>query len=185
MDDERIVALYWKRSEIAIDETNKKYGSYIKSIAVNILGSEPDAEEAINDTYLDTWNTIPPNKPKELATFLGKITRRRAVDILRKKKAARRGWGETGVVFEELEECLSDPSKPDEKLEAEALAKAVNLFLHTLPEREQKIFLCRYYYVESIETIANRFSLTNSAVKSILLRTRNKLKQHLIQEGLL
>lgn len=185
MDDERIVALYWKRSETAIEETNKKYGSYIKSIAVNILGSEPDAEEAINDTYLDTWNTIPPNKPKVLATYLGKIARRRSVDILRKKKAARRGWGEAGVVFEELEECLSDSSRPDEKLEAEALAKAMSHFLRALPEREQKVFLCRYYYVESIETIASRFSLTNSAVKSILLRTRNKLKQYLIQEGLL
>ena len=185
MDDKRIVELYWKRSEIAIEETNKKYGRYVKSIAMNILGSESDAEEAINDTYLDTWNTIPPNKPKELSTFLGKIARRRSVDILRKKNAARRGWGETGVVFEELEECLSDPSRPDEKLEAEALAKAVSHFLRALPEREQKIFLCRYYHVESIETIASRFSLTNSAVKSILLRTRNKLKQHLIQEGLL
>ena len=185
MEDKRIVELYWKRSEIAIEETNKKYGRYIKSIAMNILGSESDAEEAINDTYLDMWNTIPPNKPQELSTFLGKIARRRSVDILRKKNAARRGWGETGVVFEELEECLSDPSRPDEKLEAEALAKAVSHFLRTLPEREQKIFLCRYYYVESIETIARRFSITNSSVKSILLRTRNKLKQHLIQEGLL
>ena len=104
MEDKRIVELYWKRSEIAIEETNKKYGRYIKSIAMNILGSESDAEEAINDTYLDTWNTIPPNKPKELSTFLGKIARRRSVDILRKKNAARRGWGETAVVFEELEE---------------------------------------------------------------------------------
>jgi len=185
MDDERIVELYWKRSEIAIEETNKKYGSYIKSIAMNILGSEPDAEEAINDTYLDTWNSIPPNKPKELATYIGKIARRRSVDIFRKKKSARRGWGETTVVFEELEECLCESSRPDENLEAEALSKAINHFLHALPEREQKVFLCRYYHVESIETIATRFSLTNSAVKSILLRTRNKLKKHLIQEGLL
>ena len=185
MEDERIVELYLKRSETAIDATNRKYGSYIKSIAMNILGNILDAEEAINDTYLDTWNSIPPNKPKELATFLGKIARRRSVDILRKKKAARRGWGETAVVFEELEECLCDSSRPDEQLEAEVLSKAFNRFLRSLPQREQKIFLCRYYYVESIQTIAERFSLTNNAVKSILLRTRNKLKQYLTQEGLL
>ncbi|MBQ4122016.1 MAG: sigma-70 family RNA polymerase sigma factor [Clostridia bacterium] len=185
MEDERIVDLFWKRSETAIEETNKKYGRYVRSIALNILGCESDAEEAVNDTYLDTWNSIPPNKPKELATYIGKIARRRSVDIFRKKKSARRGWGETTVVFEELEECLCESSRPDENLEAEALSKAINYFLHALPEREQKVFLCRYYYVESIETIADRFSLTNSAVKSILLRTRNKLKQHLIQEGLL
>ena len=185
MEDERIVDLFWKRSETAIEETNKKYGRYVRSIALNILGCESDAEEAINDTYLDTWNTIPPNKPKVLATYIGKIARRRSVDILRKKKSARRGWGETAVVFEELEESLCESSRPDEHLEAEVLSKAINRFLRSLPQREQKIFLCRYYYVESIETIAERFSLTNNAVKSILLRTRNKLKQHLIQEGLL
>ena len=185
MEDKRIVELYLKRSETAINATSKKYESYLKSIALNILGNSLDAEEVLNDTYLDAWNSIPPHQPKELSTFLGKIARRRSVDILRKKNAARRGWGETGVVFEELEECLSDPSRPDEKLEADALSKAVNHFLRALPEREQKVFLYRYYYVEPIETIASRFSLTNSAVKSILLRMRKKLKQHLIQEGLL
>lgn len=185
MEDEKIVELYLNRSETAIHATNQKYGSYLKSIAVNILANSLDAEEAVNDTYLDTWNSIPPQRPKELATYLGKIVRRRAVDILRKKKAARRGWGETGLVFEELDECLSTASRPDERIEAELLSRAINLFLRTLPDREQKIFLCRYYYVESIACIAKRFSLSENTVKSILRRTRNKLKNYLIQEKLL
>lgn len=182
MEDERIVELYLNRSETAIDATSQKYGNYLKSIALNILGNNLDAEEAVNDTYLDTWNSIPPHRPKQLATFLGKIVRRRSVDILRKKKTARHGGGETELVFEELEECLTTSSRPDERIEAELLSCAINRFVRTLTEREQKVFLCRYYYVESIESIANRFAIPQNTVKSILLRTRTKLKNYLIQE---
>ena len=152
---------------------------------MNILGNCLDVEEAVNDTYFDTWSSIPPHRPQQLATFLGKIVRRRSVDILRKKKAARRGWGETGLMFEELDECLFDSSRPDETVEAELLSRAINRFVRTLPERNQKVFLCRYYYVESIESIAKRFSIPKNTVKSILHRTRNQLKTYLIQEKLL
>lgn len=185
MKDKQIVELYFNRSETAIEITSQKYGAYLRSIAINILQSESDAEEVVNDTYLDTWNSIPPNRPERLATFLGKIARRRSIDCLRKKNAARRGWGETALVFEELDECIANSNRPDETLEREALARAINQFLYSLPEREQKIFLCRYYYVDSIENIANRFSLKVNTVKIVLLRTRNKLKLYLQQEELL
>ena len=128
MEDEKIVELYFARSEKAIEETESKYGKYIRAIAQSILQNPSDTEEAVNDTYFDAWNSMPPHRPKILATFLGKITRRIAVDRVRRKNADKRGGGELALVLEELDECLYEKSTVEEKLEAEELAKAIDRF---------------------------------------------------------
>ena len=108
MDDQRIVELYWERSEKAVSETASKYGKYCYSIAYNVLANKEDAEESVNDTYMDAWNSIPPHRPSILSTFLGKITRRISIDRWRKRSAKKRGSGVIPLVLDELHECVAD-----------------------------------------------------------------------------
>lgn len=184
MDDKQIVELYWQRNESAIDETASKYGPYCHSIAYNILDNDADAEESVNDTYLDAWNSMPPHRPSILATFLGKITRRISIDRWRKRSAEKRGGGQITVVLDELEECLTDGKSVEQEVEAKILSEVINSFVKSLPDTEQRVFLCRYWYMDSIETISNEFGFSQSKVKSMLYRTREKLRARLIKEGL-
>lgn len=184
MDDKQIVELYWQRNESAIDETASKYGPYCHSIAYNILDNDADAEESVNDTYLDAWNSMPPHRPSILATFLGKITRRISIDRWRKRSAEKRGDGQITVVLDELEECLTDGKSVEQEVEAKILSEVINSFVKSLPDTEQRVFLCRYWYMDSIETIAKEFGFSQSKVKSMLYRTREKLRARLIKEGL-
>lgn len=184
MDDKQIVELYWQRNESAIDETASKYGPYCHSIAYNILDNDADAEESVNDTYLDAWNSMPPHCPSILATFLGKITRRISIDRWRKRSAEKRGGGQITVVLDELEECLTDGKSVEQEVEAKILSEVINSFVKSLPDTEQRVFLCRYWYMDSVETIAKEFGFSQSKVKSMLYRTREKLRARLIKEGL-
>ncbi|MBR6762171.1 MAG: sigma-70 family RNA polymerase sigma factor [Clostridia bacterium] len=183
MDDKQIVALYWARNELAITESQRKYAAYCHSIAKNILGSEPDAEEATNDTWLSAWHAIPPHKPMVLSTFLGKLTRRIAIDKWRRNHSEKRGGGQTALVLEELAECLPASSRPEEEVEQAELAACIREFIQTLPTTEQRVFLCRYWYLDSLASIARRFGFSEGKVKSMLFRTRRKLQQHLSKEG--
>lgn len=184
MDDRQIVNLYWRRSEKAIEETALAYGSYCYSIAYNVLNNGADAEECVNDTYLDAWNSIPPHRPSVLSTFLGKITRRISIDKWRKSNAEKRGGGQAAVVLDELEECIPDKSDVEQTVETQLLADVINSFVKELPNREQRVFICRYWYMDSVEAIAARFGFSESKVKSMLYRTRQKLRERLIKEGL-
>lgn len=184
MDDKQIVDLYWSRNETAIDETAAKYGQYCHSIAYNILDNDADAEESVNDTYLDAWNSMPPHRPSILSTFLGKITRRISIDKWRRRSAEKRGGGQITVVLDELEECIADKNSVEQEVEAKLLADVINSFVTALPDTEQRIFLCRYWYMDSVESIANEFGFSQSKVKSMLYRTREKLRIRLIKEGL-
>jgi len=183
MEDERIVSLYWERSEQAIAETSSKYGKYCYTIAYNILSSPEDAEESVNDTYMDAWNSIPPHKPSVLSSFLGKITRRLSIDRWRRAHAEKRG-GAMIWVLDELEECIADEKSVEQKVEAKLLADVINSFVKALPDTEQRVFLCRYWYMDSVESIAKEFGFSQSKVKSMLYRTREKLRAQLIKEGL-
>ncbi|MBQ8474752.1 MAG: sigma-70 family RNA polymerase sigma factor [Clostridia bacterium] len=183
MDDIQIVELYFKRCESAIDETAKKYGEFCFSIAYNILHSRADSEESVNDTYLGAWNSIPPHRPSVLSSFLAKLTRRISIDKWRKTKAEKRGGGEMTLVLHELENCISDTSTPEKEFEYKELAKAITLFVKELPAVEQKLFVCRYWYLDSIEDIAKRFAFSKGNVRTILYRTRNKLRDYLKKEG--
>ena len=183
MDDQRIVELYWERSEQAITETQSKYGSYCYSIAYNILNSNEDAEESVNDTYNDAWNSIPPHRPSILSTFLGKITRRISIDRWRKHNAEKRGGGEMPLVLDELQECVADKKTVEQEYEKKHLSDVINSFVKSLPETEQKVFLCRYWYMDSIGSICKQFGFSESKVKSMLFRTRDKLRVVLEKEG--
>lgn len=184
MDDTQIVELYWARKESAIEETAAKYGSYCHSIALNILHNPEDATESVNDTWLDAWNSMPPHRPSVLSTFLGKLTRRISIDKWRRTTAKKRGNGQLPLVLDELEDCVSDGKSIEEETERKLLAEVIAAFVKSLPETEQKVFLCRYWYMDSVSTIATRFRFSESKVKSMLSRTREKLRVRLEKEGL-
>ncbi len=184
MDDTQIVDLYWARKEAAIEETETKYGSYCHSIALNILHNPEDAAESVNDTWLDAWNSMPPHRPSVLSAFLGKFTRRISIDKWRRATAKKRGDGQLPLVLAELEDCVSDGKSIEEETERKLLSEVIVTFVKGLPETEQKVFLCRYWYMDSVNSIATRFRFSESKVKSMLYRTREKLRIRLEKEGL-
>ena len=184
MDDKQIVALYFDRNEQAIAETETKYGKYCYAIAIGVLSMHEDAEESVNDTWIDAWISMPPHKPSILSTFLGKITRRIAIDKWRHRTAEKRGGGEIPLVLDELEDCIAHDSDVEKTLEKKRLEEVFNRFVHKLPEKDQKVFLCRYFYMDSIESICRQFGFSESKVKSILHRTREKLRRVLLEEEL-
>lgn len=184
MTDARIIELYWERKEQAIEETDRKYGPYCRSIAYNVLRSHEDAEESVNDTYLRAWNSMPPEKPNILSAFLGKICRRLSIDRWRRSKAEKRGSGEVPLALEELESCIpSGSGDPADELELRELQRLYERFLVSLPATERKVFLCRYWYMDSIADIARRFGFTESKVTSMLHRTRERFRAVLEKEG--
>ncbi len=185
MEDKDIVALYWQRSQKAVEETASKYGKYCYSIAYNILNNNEDAEECVNDTYIDAWNSIPPHRPSIFSTFLGKITRRIAIDKWRKSNAQKRGGGELPLVLEELGECVASIHNVEHTVEHRMLSEVIKDFVKKLPETERSVFICRYWYMDSIEVICKQFHFSQSKVKSMLLRTRTKLRNKLNKEGFL
>lgn len=183
MDDGKIVQLYLNRDEKAIEETANKYGNYCTSIAMNILGNCEDAEECVNDTYLNTWNAIPPHKPKMLSTFLGKIVRNLAFDRYKRNIADKRGGGEMPLVLDELADCVSGNDNIQQSYEMKELVGAINDFLSTLSEEKRNIFVCRYWYADSIADIAARYNMAYPAVSMLLNRLRIKLHNYLIERG--
>ena len=185
MEDRQIIDLYFRRDEDAIVRTREKYGGYCHRIALNILAAHEDAEECVSDTWLRAWNAIPPSRPDPLRAFLGRITRNLALTRWRESRAQKRGGGETALAFEELSDCLPGGAEPERIAEANALADAVNAFLATLKPRERNVFLARYWYFAPLREIAARTGKSESAVKSSLFRTRQKLYDHLKKEGLL
>jgi len=185
MEDEKIIDLYWNRSETAISETDQKYGRYCFSIAKNILANKEDAEESVSDTYLAAWNAMPPQRPSLLATFLGKITRNLAIDRWRAQNRQKRGGGEITLALEELEDCIAGQSSVDAAMERKRFTDVFNRFLDTLPDTERRIFLCRYWYLDPVAEIADRFDFSVSKVTSMLHRTRKKLHTVLEKEELL
>lgn len=183
MLDYDIIELFFKRDEGAITRTKEKYGSYLFTVAKRIVELKEDAEECVNDTYLDAWNSIPPKRPDYLKFYLAKLTRNRAFHIFRKKQTAKRGEGELPVVLEELSECLSGGQEPEEMLSEKELAECISEFLKKQTGTEQGIFLRRYFYGESVKEIAKAFDVSENYVSVHLYRMREKLKEHLTVEG--
>lgn len=184
MDDSHIIALYWERNEQAIRETERKYGRYCHKIALQILENIQDAEECVNDTYLRTWEAIPPQRPSRLGAFLGKITRNLALDRFKARHAAKREGGEFTVSIEELGECIPAASELDTEADACAIGEAINTFLRKESPTARKIFVCRYFYGDSLSDICRRLGISESKVKSSLFRTRSRLREHLEKEGI-
>ena len=185
MEDNAIIDLYWARSENAISQTAVKYGGYCYAIAYHILESPEDSEESVNDTYLAAWNTMPPKRPNALSAFLGKITRYISLDRWKHRSASKRGGGQTTLALEELEECVSGGENPEERLARKELLSLVNRFLGGLSETERRVFVCRYWYLDSLEDIAAKTGLTKGHISTMLHRTRKRLCICLQKEGLL
>ena len=185
MDDKAILDLYWARSEKAISETDAKYGTYCFTIAYNILNNRQDSEESVSDTYLAAWNSIPPKRPALLSAFLGKITRCISLDHWKKRSRLKRGGGEIDLCLEELEDCVSGQESTEDKVIRRDTINTVNRFLSTLSETERKIFLCRYWYLDSVKDIAERFGFSPNRTSVMLRRVRQKLNAQLAKEGLL
>lgn len=185
MEDTRIVDLYWARSENAIVETSAKYGSYCYSIAYNILANAEDADESVNDTYLDAWNSMPPHRPAILSTFLGKITRRVSIDKWRGRTAEKRGSGEITLVLDELSDCVPSSQNVEHEIETAELAKVINDFVMSLPPMDRRVFICRYWYLDPISAISQQFGFSQSKVKMMLYRQRQRLLSHLEREAYL
>lgn len=185
MEDTFIIDLYWQRDEQALVQTQNKYGHYCYTIAFNVLKNNEDSEEAVNDTYIAAWNAMPPERPGILSAFLGKITRNLSLKKYRDMTAQKRGGKAKALApLDELEECISDGKSIDAELEAKELAGSINDFLETLKEDERRVFVCRYWYFDSIEDIAKRFGFTQSKVKMMLKRTRDKLQEKLEKEDI-
>ena len=183
MNDREIVNLYWQRSEQAIIETAQKYGRYCQIIAYNILENSEDAEECVNDTWMSAWNAMPDKRPERLGGFLGTLTRNLALDRWRTGKRQKRGGGEMPLALEELSECVSGGVDVEETVELRELSRAVAAFVRALPEPERWVFTARYYALVSMEQIAVRSGFSQSKVKSMLHRTRLRLRAELEKEG--
>ncbi len=182
MDDSMIIEMYWNRNENAIEETNNKYGSYCFAIADNILNSKEDSDECVNDTWLRTWNAIPPKKPDRFRIFLAKITRNLSFDKYKKKHAAKRS-GEMLYILDELSECISGGNTTDDEIDMKLLSESINSFLKSVSARDRTIFLRRYFYAMPVTEIADKMSITTNNVSAILSRMRSRLREHLSKEG--
>ncbi len=183
LSDESIVQLYWDRNEQAIKETDRKYGKYLYVIAYNIVHDRLDCEECLNDTYLGTWNKIPPHRPSIFQVFLSRIMRNIAVDRLREKKAAKRVPSEMMVSLEELDECVQGAPTVEEEAAVAELSRVLNDYVCSLNDREQFIFVCRYYYADKIASIARMLQVGEATVYRELASIREGLKNHLEKEG--
>ena len=180
MDDERIIELFFARSEQAIGELDIKYGKLCHNLSHNILGNRSDAEECVNDAYLGAWNAIPPAKPNPLQAYICKIVRNISLKLYYRKEVAKRSSSYT-VAMKELEASLSSPDTVEAEVEARELARIIEDFLETLTAETRVIFMLRYAYSEPYAEIAKRVGLTENNVAVRLNRTRKKMKMYLIE----
>ena len=183
MEDLKIVDLYWSRSETAISESDRKYGKLLRSLSFSLLSSHEDAEECVNDTYLDAWNAMPTARPTYLGAFLSKITRRISIDRFRSLHRQKRGG--IDAVLEELDDCIPSDSDVVKEYESRRLSSALNRFLYAQPTQKRVMFLRRYFYSQSIREIAQGLGVSESTVKVTLHRMREALRKELEEQDLL
>lgn len=181
MEDKEIVDLFWQRREIAIEETTRKYNSYCFSIANNILNNSQDAQECVNDAYYAVWNSIPSARPTIFKTFLGRIARNISLNRYDYNRAKKRN-SQFDILLSELEECIPAHEEVEKEILQGEIGKVISDFLRQCPLEHRKIFVRRYWYSDSIKDISKLYKINENKVKSILFRTRNKLKTHLERE---
>ncbi len=183
LNDRYIVELFFERDERAIRETENKYSSYLRKVAFNILGSEEDVSECVNDTYLAAWNSIPPQRPENLITYLSKLIRRISIDVYRRRTRQKRIVSEYTASLSELSEVLPGGDVPDDVLDMKLLSEAIDSFVRELSDDARQVFIARYYFLDSVSDIAKLFGMTSGKVKTLLFRTRVKLREYLEHEG--
>ncbi len=182
MTDEEIIGLFFERSEQAISELAKKHGAAVGRVALNILNDEEDAKECVNDTWLGAWNSIPPNRPDPLRTYVCKIARNLATKRYHSNFAKKR-CSQYDLALEDLEECVADQDTVEDAVNAKELAEIINRFLDTLPYEDKFVFMRRYWYADSISEIAGMAGMSYNAVAVRLHRVKRKLKKQLQKEG--
>ena len=183
MDDNGIIELFFSRDEGAIHAAQQQYGACCSAIAHNILGDPGAAEECVNDMWLQCWQAIPPQRPRSLKSFAGRIVRNLALNVRRVDAAWKRGGGQVPVAQEEHKEVVSGEDTPEAALDRTALLEAMDSFLAELPEVQRNLFLRRYWYLDSVEQMAKRFAMSKTHVTTTLHRLRVKLRTYLEQEG--
>jgi len=184
LEDSRIIALFFERSEQAIAELDNKYGSAIKKTAANILNDRLDVEECVNDTYLRTWNSIPPQKPSPLVSYVCKIARNLALDRYHANKAEKRNDA-FDLILDEMEECIPSMLRVETEIEAKELSAAISRFLLTLSRDDRFLFVRRYWYADSVKELAAETRGNADRISVRLFRIREKLKKSLVKEGYL
>lgn len=195
MDDQSIIDLYWKRDQEAVRETERQYGRYCHTISLRILRVPEDADECVNDTWLRAWQAMPPERPRRLAVWLGRITRNLSLNRLEANQAGKRGGGEVTFSFEELEQSIGavEGKHPLQKgvrvesaldrIEARELAVEISAFLLSLPRKKRMAFVGRYYYFATLDEIAETTGLSKRHLSVILYRIRQNLMIHLQERG--
>jgi len=179
MEDKEIVEMYLARSELAITATSEKYGNYLGKIAKNILDHEEDAEECVNDAYFKAWRSIPPNHPRNLVAYLGRLTRNLALDLLRKSGRLKRGGGTADSILDELVD-IADPNEgPESELDMQYTVRLINEYLSRQSKEKRVIFVRRYWYMDPLRDIALSQGVTEGKIKSVLHRMRTELKKFL------
>ncbi len=183
MEDAQIIAMYLRRDEQAIEQTDRKYGKALTGMAKRILSNEEDSHECVNDTYLKAWNSIPPIKPTNLSSYLYRIIRSVSIDRYRARKSDKRRASEYAASLDELGECIAGKETPHDAMELELLLRTIRDYLSLLPKRQRQMFICRYYFLDPIKKIAEFFHISEAKAKSSLYRIRCGLKTYLEQEG--
>ncbi len=182
MTDNEMIELYFARSESAIEETDRKYGSFVRSLTYGILGSAEDSEECVNDTYVRLWELIPPERPERFRAFIARIARNLALNMLERMSAKKRG-GRYAACYDELSETIPSPDTVEKAVEDKELSGLLDRFVRSLAREKQLIFLKRYWYMRAVSEIADEMNISESKVKMSLHRTREKLREFLEKEG--
>ena len=184
MTDNEIIDLYWQRDESAIADTADTYNKNCHNIGYHKLSNEAYADECVNDTWMNAWKSIPPQRPQRLSTYLGKITRNLSINRHKSLTAQKRGMGQVEFALHELDECVPASCDPEQIAEEMVLVNAIEVFLLTQNRTARNIFLGRYWYLYSIRELADSYHMSESKVVSLLFRMRKKLKLHLEKEGI-
>lgn len=179
MEDKQNVQLYWQRQEAAITESRRQYGGMLDGIAYGILQNREDSEECVNDTYLRAWDSMPPQQPRSLGAYLGRITRNLSINRFYKNHAQKRG---SGTPMSELSDCVPAPQSVEQQVDAHRLAEVLRAWLSALPPEERGLFLRRYWFAESLDTLAAACGTTPNKLAGRLFRLRRKLRTTLEQE---
>jgi len=185
LTDSEIINLFWERSESAISETAQQYGLYCFTIAMNILRNKEDSDECVSDTYMNVWNSIPPQRPTLFSAFIGRITRNLSLNMYKARKTQKRSIDETALLLSELDDCIPAIRTVEDEIEVNLLEEAIDSFLSGIKQEERLLFMRRYWYADSISDISKRFLISESKVKTKLFRTRNNLKYYLKKKGII
>ncbi len=183
MSDSEIVALFCDQNEDAVRAAEKEYGRYLTAIAERILTDAEDAREAVNDTYLAAWHSVPEIKPEKLSLFLARLVRRISIDKVRKRSSLKRKTSEYTICLSEIEETLPGGTRPEEVVEFKLLTESIQAFLNTLSVKNRDLFISRYYFFETLKEAASALHMTEAQAKNRLFQIRRKLKAYLEKEG--